>query len=112
MSHDRDFESHEIMEAIARTPPAYRDAVVAVDLIGLSYREAASALRTRESTITTRLHRGRQYVARALKAELPYAIAAATPGALSPGDPTPRLSRRIPTAPSRYPTTTAGGGPE
>ncbi len=66
---DDRFEAREIMEAIASAPTPYRDAVIAVDLIGLSYREAADALRTRESTITTRLHRGRQYVARALTGE-------------------------------------------
>ena len=81
---DGAFDAREIMEAIASAPAVYRDAVVAVDLIGLSYREAAHALRTRESTITTRLHRGRQYVARALTGELPYAIAAATPTGPSP----------------------------
>ena len=70
---DSDFETHEIMDAIASAPAAYRDAVVAVDLVGLSYREAARALRTRESTITTRLHRGRQHVARALEGEPPAA---------------------------------------
>ncbi len=70
---DGGFETREIMEAIASAPPAYRDAVVAVDLVGLSYREAARALRTRESTITTRLYRGRQHVARALKGEPPQA---------------------------------------
>jgi RNA polymerase sigma-70 factor (ECF subfamily) len=59
----------EIMEAIASAPPAYRDAVIAVDLMGLSYREAARSLHTREATLTTRLHRGRQYVARALVSE-------------------------------------------
>jgi len=37
--------------------------------MGLSYREAGHALRTREATVTTRLHRGRQHVARALLAE-------------------------------------------
>jgi RNA polymerase sigma-70 factor, ECF subfamily len=67
--HDGGFETREIMEAIASAPAVYRDAVVAVDLIGLSYREAAHALRTRESTITTRLHRGRQHVARALQTD-------------------------------------------
>jgi RNA polymerase sigma-70 factor, ECF subfamily len=66
-----DVNAREIMEAIAGAPPAYRDAVIAVDLIGLSYREAARSLRTREATLTTRLHRGRQYVARALLAESP-----------------------------------------
>ena len=64
--HDAEISGREIMEAIADAPPQYRDAVIAVDLMGLSYREAARSLRTRESTITTRLHRGRQYVARAL----------------------------------------------
>jgi DNA-directed RNA polymerase specialized sigma24 family protein len=33
----------------------------------LSYLEAAQALRVREATITTRLHRARQRVARALQ---------------------------------------------
>ena len=64
------FEAREIMEAIASAPDAYRDAVIAVDLIGLSYQEAAHALRTRQATITTRLHRGRQHIALALKDEL------------------------------------------
>jgi RNA polymerase sigma-70 factor (ECF subfamily) len=68
--HDDGSEAREIVDAIASAPAAYRDAVIAVDLIGLSYREAARALHTRESTITTRLHRGRQHVARALEGEL------------------------------------------
>jgi RNA polymerase sigma-70 factor (ECF subfamily) len=58
--------AREIMEAIASAPAPYRDAVIAVDLIGLSYREAAESLRTREGTITTRVHRGRQHIARVL----------------------------------------------
>jgi RNA polymerase sigma-70 factor (ECF subfamily) len=56
----------EIMQAVASAPPLYRDALIAVDILGMSYREAARALRAREATITTRLHRGRQHVARAL----------------------------------------------
>jgi RNA polymerase sigma-70 factor (ECF subfamily) len=55
--------AREILEAIASAPARYRDAVIAVDLLGLSYREAAHSLRTREATLTTRLHRGRQHVA-------------------------------------------------
>ena len=58
--------AREIMQAIASAPAPYRDAVIAVDLLGLSYREAARSLHTREATITTRLHRGRQHVAGAL----------------------------------------------
>ena len=73
-SNDSEINAREIMEAIAGAPPQYRDAVIAVDLMGLSYREAARSLRTRESTITTRLHRGRQYVARALLRESPAGV--------------------------------------
>jgi len=40
-----------------------REAVVAVDIVGLSYREAARALGTKEGTIMSRLHRGRGQVA-------------------------------------------------
>jgi RNA polymerase sigma-70 factor, ECF subfamily len=64
--YDRGIEGREIMQAIANTPAPYRDAVIAVDLVGLSYREAARSLRAREATITTRLHRGRQHIAREL----------------------------------------------
>ena len=60
---DSRVNAREIMQAIASAPAPYRDAVIAVDLIGLSYREAARSLHTREATITTRLHRGRQHVA-------------------------------------------------
>ena len=63
---DRSIQGREIMQAIARTPVPYRDAVIAVDLVGLSYHEAARSLRTREATIATRLHRGRQHIAREL----------------------------------------------
>ncbi len=59
-------EAHEVLAAVARLQPEYRDAVVAVDLAGLSYREAARALGTREGTIMSRLHRGRERVAEAL----------------------------------------------
>ena len=62
-------EAQELYGAIAELPPDFRDAVVAIDLMGLSYREAATALKVREATITTRLHRGRQRLARMLSAE-------------------------------------------
>jgi len=39
---------------------------VAVDVVGLSYREAARALRVRVATITTRLFRARKQVAERL----------------------------------------------
>ena len=64
-----EINAREIMEAIASAPDPYRDAVIAVDVLGLSYREAARSLRTREATITSRLHRGRQHVASRLSGE-------------------------------------------
>jgi RNA polymerase sigma-70 factor (ECF subfamily) len=56
----------ELYAAVAELPEDFRFALVAVDILGLSYREAASALRTREATITTRLFRARRQVARLL----------------------------------------------
>jgi RNA polymerase sigma-70 factor (ECF subfamily) len=61
----------DVYGAIATLPPDCRDAIVAIDLVGLSYREAAQTLRVREATITTRLHRTRQQVARAINGEPP-----------------------------------------
>lgn len=58
--------SREIMQAVAAAPLRFRDAVIAVDILGLSYREAARSLQTRELTLASRLHRGRQHVAREL----------------------------------------------
>ena len=61
-------EARRLIAAIAAAPRAYRDAVVAVDLLGLSYEQAARRLRTRKATITTRVFRGRAHVARILDA--------------------------------------------
>ena len=57
------FEQRELLATIAALPPDFRDALVAVDLIGLSYREAGLLLGVPEATITTRLHRARRRVA-------------------------------------------------
>ncbi len=66
---DARMEMDEVYAAISDLPEDFRDAVVAIDLIGLSYREAARSLGVREATITTRLHRGRQRIARALSGD-------------------------------------------
>lgn len=68
---ERALEVRELYEAIAGLPEDFRLALVAVDIVGLSYREAAKALRTREATITTRLYRARKQVVRSLQAEPP-----------------------------------------
>jgi RNA polymerase sigma-70 factor, ECF subfamily len=57
---------HEVYAAIATLPEDFRLALVAVDMLGLSYREAARVLGTREATITTRLFRARRLVAKQL----------------------------------------------
>jgi RNA polymerase sigma-70 factor (ECF subfamily) len=72
-------ESAELYRTIAELPDDFRDALVAIDVVGLSYREAARALKVREATITTRLHRARQRVARALTAADAKAESAARP---------------------------------
>ena len=65
---DAAVEAHQALAAVAALSDEYRDAVVAVDLAGLSYREAARALGTREGTIMSRLYRGRERVADAIGA--------------------------------------------
>ncbi len=59
-------ESNELFALISALPADFRDALVAVDLVGLSYSEAARSLRVGEATITTRLHRARQRIAKSL----------------------------------------------
>jgi RNA polymerase sigma-70 factor (ECF subfamily) len=70
---DSRIEPDELYSAIAALPDDFRDALVAIDVVGLSYREAAQALRVREATVTTRLHRARQRVARSLAPDPPPA---------------------------------------
>jgi RNA polymerase sigma-70 factor (ECF subfamily) len=56
-------EIQELYATIAELPEDFRMALVAIDVLGLSYREAARALHVREATITTRLFRARKQVA-------------------------------------------------
>jgi RNA polymerase sigma-70 factor (ECF subfamily) len=55
-------EAQELYSAIAKLPEDFRLALVAVDIVGLSYGEAGKALNAREATITTRIHRARRRV--------------------------------------------------
>jgi RNA polymerase sigma-70 factor (ECF subfamily) len=56
-------EVRALFAAISALPPDFRDVLVAVDVIGLSYAEAAKAIGAKEATVTTRLHRARRRLA-------------------------------------------------
>ena len=63
-------EASELYAAVAALPENYRDVLVAVDITGLSYKEAARALRIREGTVMSRLYRARQQVVRRLDGDI------------------------------------------
>jgi RNA polymerase sigma-70 factor (ECF subfamily) len=63
---ERALEAKEVYEAISALPDDFRDVIVAVDVAGLSYREAADLLKTKEGTVMSRLYRARQQIARTL----------------------------------------------
>jgi RNA polymerase sigma-70 factor, ECF subfamily len=77
-------EAAELYDAISGLPNDFRDALIAVDVVGLSYREAARALKVREATVTTRLHRARQRVAKTMLTD------SEPPRLKRPADPEPR----------------------
>jgi RNA polymerase sigma-70 factor, ECF subfamily len=56
-------EVRALFAAISELPPDFRDVLVAIDVLGLSYAEAARAVGAKESTVTTRLHRARARLA-------------------------------------------------
>jgi RNA polymerase sigma-70 factor, ECF subfamily len=64
----RMLEAREIYAAIASLPDDYRETLVAVDVAGLSYKEAAEALGAKEGTIMSRLSRARGRVAEIVSA--------------------------------------------
>ena len=64
---DAALEARELYGAIAVLPDDFRDVIVAVDVTGLSYKEAARALRIREGTVMSRLYRARQQIVRAVE---------------------------------------------
>jgi RNA polymerase sigma-70 factor (ECF subfamily) len=93
---DRALEVKEIYSTIAELQEDFRMALVAVDVLGLSYREASRALKVREATLTTRLFRARKQVAQKLAVEQPDAARRALPPARR-GD----LARGSPEDPER-----------
>ena len=65
---ERAAETAMVFEAVAALPQPMREALVAVDVLGLSYAEAAKALDVHENSIPSRLSRARLKVAEALGA--------------------------------------------
>jgi RNA polymerase sigma-70 factor (ECF subfamily) len=65
---DSMIEVSELYGAIAELAEDFRLALVAVDIVGLSYREAAGVLDVKEATLTTRVFRARRSLARSLGA--------------------------------------------
>jgi RNA polymerase sigma-70 factor (ECF subfamily) len=61
-------EAGELYAAIAALPDDFRDVLVAVDVAGLSYKEAARSLRIPQGTVMSRLYRARQEVVRRVDA--------------------------------------------
>jgi RNA polymerase sigma-70 factor, ECF subfamily len=55
--------------AMRELSPKLREAIAAVDVLGLSYRDAARALQIRQGTLQSRLARAREHVAAALQAD-------------------------------------------
>jgi RNA polymerase sigma-70 factor (ECF subfamily) len=61
---DKVAEAHEVLRAVSELPDDFRDVLVAVDLTGLSYAEAARTLDVPTGTVMSRLYRARERVAR------------------------------------------------
>jgi RNA polymerase sigma-70 factor (ECF subfamily) len=55
-------EQRELLAGIAALPDEFRDVLVAVDVAGLSYKEASGALGVPEGTVMSRLYRARKRV--------------------------------------------------
>jgi RNA polymerase sigma-70 factor (ECF subfamily) len=58
----------DVVEAVAGLPEEFRDVVVAIDVAGLSYKEASGTLRIPIGTVMSRLHRARTRLAMELVA--------------------------------------------
>jgi RNA polymerase sigma-70 factor (ECF subfamily) len=55
-------EQRELLAGISALPDEFRDVLVAVDVAGLSYKEASGALGVPEGTVMSRLYRARKRV--------------------------------------------------
>jgi RNA polymerase sigma-70 factor, ECF subfamily len=62
-----DQTSIEVRDVLANLPLGLREPIVMIDMFGMSYREVAAVLRVPEGTVKSRVHRGRQQLARQLE---------------------------------------------
>lgn len=69
-------EASEVFATIAALPPEFRDVIIAVDVVGLSYAEAGRLLRVRETTVTTRVFRARRRIVESLSDDVDVAALA------------------------------------
>jgi RNA polymerase sigma-70 factor, ECF subfamily len=60
---EEELEAKEVYAAVAALPEEFRLAIAAVDVAGLSYAEAAKALRVRPGTVRSRVFRARERLA-------------------------------------------------
>lgn len=65
---DAVLDGDAVLGVVHELPSPYRETVVAIDVIGLSYAEAGKALDVPPGTVMSRLHRGRAKVADRLRA--------------------------------------------
>ena len=62
----RKTEAHQVDEAIASIPPAFREIIVLREIEGLSYKEIANVIEAPIGTVMSRLARARSEIRRAL----------------------------------------------
>lgn len=61
------FVDEQVLDAVQRLPPEFREAVVLSDLEGLSYNEVADVMHVPVGTVKSRLYRGRRMLGRELR---------------------------------------------
>ena len=64
---DAALDGRAVLDVVHALPSPYRETLVAIDVIGLSYAEGSEALGVPAGTVMSRLHRGRAKVAEQLR---------------------------------------------
>ena len=65
---DHAMDGRAVLDVVHELPSPYRETLVAIDVLGLSYAEGGQALGVPTGTVMSRLHRGRAKVAERLRA--------------------------------------------